>query len=90
MVFTVWASEVALQMLYIKRMDIPNYIMSTFVYQICMLSELAIFYWKAILRLQVVVGYIVGKLYESPGYGLRHTGMIRYSGWQARLILSVL
>ena len=25
MVFTVWTSKVALQLLYIKRMDIPNY-----------------------------------------------------------------
>ena len=38
-------------------MDIPNYIMSTFVfvYEICMLSELPVYDWKAILHLQVIV-----------------------------------
>ena len=34
MAFTIWTSSVDLQILYIKRMDIPNYIKSTFVYQI--------------------------------------------------------
>ena len=33
MAFTVWTCSVALQLLYIKRMDIPNYITSTFVYE---------------------------------------------------------